>query len=35
MHLLKEPAFHVNVNNFLVYAEETFAQIGQRLPEKG
>jgi len=35
MQLLKEPAFYVNVNYFLIYAEEPFAQTVQRLPEQG
>ena len=34
MQLLKEPAFYVNVNNFLIWIEEPFVQIGQRLPEQ-
>jgi len=35
MQLLKESAFYVNVNYFLIQVEEPFAQIGQRLPEQG
>jgi len=35
MQLLKEPAFDVNVSYFLIFVEEPFAQIGQRLPEQG
>ena len=33
--LLQEPAFYVNVNKFLIWVDEQFAQIGQRLPEQG
>ena len=35
MQLLKESAFYVNVNYFLIQVEEPFAQIGQRLLEQG